>query len=240
MNQDSGLQTPYVEHLPAVTDGFAAIEFAENPEPRVPCMLLLDTSASMNGSPISELNAGMRVFKEELMADPLAAKRVEVAIVTFGSTPIVIQDFVGAQTFEPPYLQADGMTSMGAAIEEGLRLLDARKRLYNGNGVAYYRPWIFLITDGSPTDSVSEASRLVHSGEARKAFSFYGVGAGPNVDFSKLNGICPPDRAAVKLNGLRFRELFSWLSKSMGSVSRSAPGTSAALPAPTGWITAAT
>jgi uncharacterized protein YegL len=194
----------------------------------------------MNGSPITELNTGVRTFKEELMSDSLAAKRVEVAIVTFGSSPAVVQDFIGAQSFQPPQLYADGMTAMGAAIEEGLRRLETRKRMYKDNGLAYYRPWVFLITDGSPTDSVVNAAHLVRSGETNKAFSFYGVGAGPNVDFARLNEICPPDRPAVKLEGLRFRELFSWLSKSMGSVSRSAPGTSAALPAPTGWITAAT
>ena len=178
-------------------------------------MLLLDTSASMSGSPIAELNAGVRTFKDELAADPLAAKRVEVAIVTFGSMPTTVQDFVGAQTFEPPYLQADGMTSMGAAIEEGLRLLDARKRMYKDNGVAYYRPWVFLITDGSPTDSVLSASQLVRSGEAAKAFSFYGVGAGPNVDFGRLNAICPPERPAAKL-----RRSYVSASSSLGFRSR--------------------
>ncbi len=240
MTDEFGAQTPYVDHVAAITDGFAAIEFAENPEPRVPCLLLLDTSGSMSGSPIAELNTGVRTFKDELMSDSLASKRVEVAIITFGSTPNVVQDFVGADAFEPPNLCADGGTAMGAAIEEGLRRLDARKRMYQQNGVAYYRPWLFLITDGSPTDAVSNAATLVRAGEARKAFSFYGVGAGSGVNFGVLNAICPLERPAVALNGLRFRELFSWLSKSMSSVSRSAPGTRAALPSPTGWISAPT
>lgn len=240
MSEEFGTQTPYIDHAPAVTDGFASIEFAENPEPRVPCLLLLDTSGSMSGSPISELNAGVRLFKEELMTDSLAAKRVELAIVTFGSTPVVVQEFIGAEAFEPPTLYAGGTTSMGAAIEEGLRQLATRKRMYQQNGVSYYRPWVFLITDGSPTDEVMNAARLVRDGEAAKAFSFYGVGAGGQVNFPLLNTICPAERPAVSLQGLRFKELFSWLSKSMSSVSRSAQGTTAALPAPTGWITAAT
>lgn len=240
MHEDPAVQTPYVEHVPAVTDGFGAIEFAENPEPRVPCLLLLDTSGSMSGQPIAELNSGIRQFKEELMTDSLAAKRVEVAIITFGSTPEVVLDFTGAQSFQPPRLEASGATAMGAAIEEGLRRLEARKQIYKQNGLAYFRPWVFLITDGSPTDSVYQAATNVRSGEARKSFSFYGVGAGPSVDFNQLNAICPLERPSVKLDGLRFRELFSWLSKSMSTVSRSAPGTSVALPAPTGWISAPT
>ncbi|MBA3967146.1 MAG: hypothetical protein H0X47_15500, partial [Nitrospirales bacterium] len=63
---------------------FGTTEFADNPEPRCPCLLLLDISASMNGTPIAELNKGLITFKDELAADQLAMKRVEVAIVTFG------------------------------------------------------------------------------------------------------------------------------------------------------------
>jgi hypothetical protein len=48
--------------------------FADNPEPRCPCLLLLDVSGSMRGQPIAELNAGLTTFKDELMADALAAK----------------------------------------------------------------------------------------------------------------------------------------------------------------------
>ncbi|MGL5510016.1 MAG: vWA domain-containing protein, partial [Microcoleaceae cyanobacterium] len=60
-----------------------SVEFAENPEPRCPCVLLLDTSASMTGSPIQALNEGLRTFKEDLVKDDLASKRVEIAVISF-------------------------------------------------------------------------------------------------------------------------------------------------------------
>jgi uncharacterized protein with von Willebrand factor type A (vWA) domain len=41
---------------------FDASEFVDNPEPRCPCLLLLDTSASMAGRRINELNAGLETF----------------------------------------------------------------------------------------------------------------------------------------------------------------------------------
>ena len=63
---------------------FATSDFASNPEPRCPCILLLDVSGSMNGRPINELNAGLVTFRDELLADPLALKRVELGIVTLG------------------------------------------------------------------------------------------------------------------------------------------------------------
>ena len=62
-----------------------AVEFAENPEPRCPCVLLLDTSGSMRGAPLDALNAGLEAFQQEIGRDTLASRRVEVAVVAKGS-----------------------------------------------------------------------------------------------------------------------------------------------------------
>lgn len=70
-----------------------ADEFANNPDPRVPCILLLDTSSSMTGQPIDELNAALQQFREDVTQDALAARRVEVALFTFGGHVHLERDF---------------------------------------------------------------------------------------------------------------------------------------------------
>jgi uncharacterized protein YegL len=204
-------------------------EFIENAEPRCPCVLLLDTSGSMSGEPIEELNAGLRSFKEDLMADSLAVKRVEVSVVTFG--PVHTHNpFQTADAFQPPQLQARGDTPMGAAIAEALRLVEERKAQYANAGVSYYRPWVFLITDGGPTDSWKASANALREAVAAKRLAFFAV-AVQGADLARLADISP--RRPLQLKGLKFRELFSWLSNSLGAVSRSSPGQEVlALPPP--------
>lgn len=152
------------------------VEFAENPEPRCPCVLLLDTSGSMQGTPIEALNQGLQTFKEELIKNSLAARRVEVAIVTFDSQVNIIQDFVTADQFNPPILTAQGLTTMGSGIHRALDMIQDRKAQYRANGVAYYRPWVFMITDGEPQgefeDVIDQATRRVQADEASKRVAF--------------------------------------------------------------------
>jgi uncharacterized protein YegL len=213
---------------------FSAAEFADNPEPRCPCILLLDTSGSMAGAAIRELNAGLKVFQEELNADTLAMKRVEVAIVTFGPVTLV-NDFETPDRFVPPTLTASGDTPIGGAIERALDILEQRKELYRHNGVSYYRPWIFLITDGSPTDSYHDAAAKVRESVASKRLAFFSV-AVEGADMTKLSEISVGE--PLHLKGLSFREMFRWLSSSLRSVSRSNPTDAVPLENPTapdGW-----
>ena len=214
-----------------------AVEFAENPEPRCPCVLLLDTSGSMQGEALDALHEGLETFSNNLNKDTLAASRVEVAIISFNNEIKVELDFVTADRFETPKLKAQGMTYMGSAINTGLDLIEARKAEYRANGVAYYRPWVFLITDGAqhgePEDIIVNAAQRIQQAEANKQVAFFAVGV-ENADLGQLSEIAV--RAPVKLKGLNFVEMFLWLSASMSAVSHSKIDDQVALPPP-GWGT---
>jgi uncharacterized protein YegL len=190
----------------------------------------------MAGEPIRELNEGIQQYREELASDGIASKRVEVAIVTFGEEVTTVVDFTTAAGFHAPTLFASGLTPMGQAVNQAIDMIDARKQVYKANGIAYYRPWIFLITDGGPNDEGWEkaAERAVREHNAKK-FSFFGVGVG-GADMERLKQFCV--REPLMLKGVRFRELFLWLSSSQKAVSRSTPGEEVPLqnPAtPQGW-----
>lgn len=210
---------------------FGSDNFADNPEPRCPCVLLLDTSGSMGGLPIMQLNEGVKTFRQELLSDPLATKRVEVAVVTFG--PVSVEsDFHTVPNFHPRELDANGDTPIGAAITTAIDMVKRRKKEYKDHGIAYYKPWIILITDGAPTDDWTKAAMGVRDGENNKSFAFFAIGIeGANMDALKQISV----RAPLKLKGLMFREFFMWLSASMKMVSSKNPGSAVNLLPPSGW-----
>src|SRR5262249_20153950 len=133
------------------------------------CMLLLDTSGSMAGERIDLLNQGLRSLVGTLRKDRLARKRVDLAIMTFNDSIKMVHDFRAVDQWDEdvPELQAEGVTNMGAALVDAVGRIRDRKRDYNNNGVPSYRPWLFVLTDGVPTDSTEQASRVLREAQTK-------------------------------------------------------------------------
>jgi uncharacterized protein YegL len=209
-----------------------AVEFAENPEPRCPCVLLLDTSGSMDGAPLDALHEGLRAFKTDLLRDSLASRRVEVAVMTFDDSANLVQNFVTVDRFEPPVFTAGGHTCMATAILDALDLVKRRKEIYRNNGITYYRPWIFLITDGEPDEDetmIQLAADRVRQEEQAAKIIVFAVGVG-NANLQRLSQLVV--RPPVRLDGLNFVDLFMWLSRSMENAAQAKLDEQLALPVP--------
>ena len=110
------------------------------------------------------------------MEDELASLRVEIAVITFNSEIKVVQDFVTVDKFIPRTLEASGEARMGKAIEKALELLEQRKQDYKKSDIQYYRPWIFLITNGQPTDNWQDAAKKIEEAETNGKLLFFAVG----------------------------------------------------------------
>ena len=121
---------------------------------------------------------------------------------------------------------------MGEAIQTALAILTDRKEVYKQHSLDYFRPWMFVITDGRPTDRWEAAAAQVKQEEARKGVIFYAVGV-EKADMQVLANFSEA-RPPLKLKGLAFGELFRWLSKSLSVIAHSRPGEQAPLP-PVGW-----
>jgi uncharacterized protein YegL len=196
----------------------------DNPDPRAPCVLLLDTSYSMLGKPIEEMNKGLLAFAQDILEDPLARKRTEVMVISFGGGVHNDPNFVEAQDFQPPTLTAMGSTPIAEAILEALQALEQQKGAYKRDGLEYYRPWLVVMTDGVPTDdpsTIASALAALADAQKHKAVTVFPIGIGDAADMAFLNTLTS-ERDAVKLRDLdSFSVFFKWLSKSMTAVSTS-------------------
>lgn len=214
------------------------IEIANPQQPHVATVLLIDTSGSMAMN-IPQLKEGLAQFKGDVLNDDLARKRVDLAIVSFDSDVQVIHDFSSIEEFAVPPFEANGTTSMGSGILKAIELCENRKNEYKTKNISYYRPWIFLITDGEPTD-ISLGSPLwnkvlksVHEGEEKNRFLFFAVGV-DDANMEILSQIAPSNRKPIHMKDGHFKEMFLWLSRSQQKVSCSRIGEQVNLENPVG------
>ncbi|MDO5401024.1 MAG: hypothetical protein Q4F17_08600 [Eubacteriales bacterium] len=202
------------------------IEIMNSGEKHIACVLLVDTSGSMNPHAIVELNEGLREFGAALQSDSKACGCADVCVISFDSEVREVVPFCPAASFQPPQLTANGWTSMNQAIITGLDAIELRKQVYKDLGVAYWKPWIFLLTDGEPNDNEFKSAALnrLHDALDRKKVTFFPMGIGGEANIPLLKQYthdgCGPVLKATKSN---FKEAFVWLSSSMSVISNSNP-----------------
>lgn len=202
-------------------------DLIENPTPRVPVVLCLDTSGSMDGAPIRELVRGIAEFIAAIDADEDAHDAAEVAVVEFNSRATLVHEFSSVDNFQSiASLRALGGTAMGEGVNLALDVLEARKGTYSDNGVLYYQPWLVLMTDGAPNGNHVQLERAIErvtAAIADRKLTIFPIGIGEAADMDMLARFSP-NKPPLRLQGLNFKEFFQWLSKSVSKVSQSSPG----------------
>ncbi len=211
-------------------------ETPDNYEQKCLCTLILDTSGSMSGQPIRELNRGLQEFYAAIEEDLIAANRLEVSITTFGSNIKTIQEPALIDNFDMPTLNIGGTTRLVDAVRQAMRKTEERKQWYKETGQPYYRPIMVLITDGEPDrdQDVAGLSKEIQAAIDSKKFTFWGLGV-KGFNHQVLNQICPNNAPALPLSGYKFSEFFKWLSNSIGIITQSKEGESIDLPPVSDW-----
>lgn len=211
-------------------------DLISNPAPRCACVLLLDTSQSMQGAPIESLNLGVRQFFRELGDDEIAQQSVEVAIITFGGPPKLVLEFKAHEKVTVPQFTAVGATPMGEAVDLALKVLSQRLMQYQSKGLSRLRPLIILMTDGQPTntegkatDEWKPAANKLRNAASKGHKDATGaqvccVAIGDNANLGILAEFGPPGVAPIRVKPGEFGKLFKWFSVYLGGVVHSVPG----------------
>ena len=199
-----------------------------NFETKCPVVFVLDRSGSMDCA-IDQLNQGLASFEEEMKQDEIAASKLDVAVISFGSDHTVERDFNLIDDAPMPQLTVNGTTKLVDATRAGIDMIKARKEWYRNSGQTCYRPYLILITDGYP-DSDQDVPGLaleIKNLAQNKSLNFWPIAVkGADMDMlariaaDKQEGSLPP----MTLEGLEFVKLFTWLSDSFKIISNSKEG----------------
>ena len=222
-----------------------AIEFADNPEPRCPVVILVDNSGSMQGRRIEMVNRALADFGKHIRRDTLTSLRVDVAVVCFNIDTRLVVDFVGGQEYAPPPpLRLEGGTKIGNAVRAALDMVEQRKNWYRTHGATYYRPFILVLTDGRPEhdteaekEAAAQAVREATENRHAKVVCF-GIGGDSDrdgADIASIKRIIPGTYQNL-VSTDQIPSVLEWLANSLEVVSQSQPGEAVNLPAPEGFL----
>ena len=179
-----------------------------NYEQKCLCVLVLDTSGSMNAdNAIGQLNQGLQTFKSQIMNDETARDRLEIAIVSFNSEIKVELQPSLISEIEMPTLKASGQTQLVRAIEEAQQVIKDRKDYYKSKG----------LTDGDPYPANQDidgiAQKIQEDADAKK-YVFFMIGVGNEVHDDVLSKLTTSQFPAMRMDAVNFAEFFQWLSAS--------------------------
>lgn len=198
------------------------IDFGWQPTRRLPVFLLLDVSASMFGAPIMAVNEGVKLLHDQLLETPTALETVWISVITFGTEAQVLIPLTPIAEFEPCELEAGGATSLGAAFKLLELALDNDIRTGTETEKGDWRPLVYLLTDGEPTDDWEPVIERLISRTEKAMGSVIALACGDDIDETILKQITQHVVRMENLNADYLKSFFKWVSQSVSGASVSA------------------
>lgn len=175
---------------------------------KLPVYIMADCSGSMIGDPIESVKTGITTLHANLIDDPAAVETAYLSVITFASDAAQVVPLTEVGDFVPPELKASGTTAFGAALGLLSQCISNEVQVTaTEEQKADWKPLIFLLTDGVPTDEwQSKVQELKRSGE------IIAVGCGGNADVEILKQVTDTVFLMKEMSPEGFKEFFEWVS----------------------------
>jgi len=184
---------------------------------RLPVFFLIDESGSMMGEPIEAVRIGVQTMLSSLRQDPYALETAHISFITFSESARTVVPLTELMSIQAPEFNASGQTSMGAALKELAQSIERDVRKSSPDQKGDWKPMVFLLTDGSPTDNLEagiEALRKVKVG------TFVACAAGPGASTDQLSKITESVVRLDTLDSSAVKSFFKWVSSSVSTSSQ--------------------
>lgn len=187
---------------------------------RLPIYFLIDVSESMVGTPIEQVQEGMRTIIQNLRVDPYALETVFVSIIAFAGKATQLSPLTELYKFYPPTFPIGGGTSLGSGLEMLMNDLDTSIQKTTMEVKGDWKPIIFLFTDGNPTDNYQSAFKRWNE-KYRRHCSLIAVSIGDNVNVDILAQITADILLLKTTDSESFSKFFKWVTASIKTTSMS-------------------
>ena len=187
---------------------------------RLPIFFLLDVSESMVGDNHRQMQQGLERLVKALRTDPHALETVHLSVIAFAGQTRTLTPLTELAMFYPPRLPIGAGTSLGAALEHLMNDIKRNVIKTTPERKGDWKPVVYLMTDGKPTDEIKDAIARWNSYFA-KSVTLVAIGIGKHASLDILKQISENVLHLDATTDADFRDFIDWVTMSVVAQSRS-------------------
>lgn len=183
----------------------------------LPVYILIDTSGSMKGEPIESVKVGLADMIATLRQDPYALETVSISIITFDREVHQILPLTELEELQLPNIVTpeSGPTHMGAALKMLCNQVETEVKKGSAEQKGDWRPILFLLTDGKPSDK-HEYEQIISQVKQANFASIIACAAGPKAVVEPLKELTDQVFSLDMMDASSFKKFFVWVSDVIG------------------------